>query len=190
MELDNRTFTTGRERGLKSQGGRYVWVACSLCGTERWVSFDVKNNRPRSAHCTSCGNRARHLRAGTYFGSVSWTPGLLHEKVGYVRVKLREDDPFYSMANVSGYALQHRLVMAEHLGRCLEKTELVHHKNGIKDDNALSNLMVFSRESHLSRHSKESFEVVELRERVALLEAELVKLRSQVEVEKCWTSRV
>jgi len=79
-----------------------------------------------------------------------WISGKQKARGGYIRVWLDENSPYYLMTDHHGTVMEHRLVMAQHLGRCLEKWEIVHHKGtkypmGSKEDkadNRLENLQL------------------------------------------------
>jgi hypothetical protein len=94
-----------------------------------------------SLRCPACGRR--HALENH---------GIAPDGNGYIRVILRPNDPFIGMTGSRRQVVEHRLVMAKSLGRCLDEGEQVHHKNGIRDDNRLENLELLTKSEHSRLH--------------------------------------
>lgn len=91
----------------------------------------------------------------------NWKGGRKKNVDGYVFVK-NYNHPF---CNVDKYIFEHRLVMEKHLGRYLTPEEVVHHINGIKDDNRIENLMLFANGSgHRKFHEGQIEKKIEKKE--------------------------
>lgn len=72
----------------------------------------------------------------------SWKGGRGPAPGGYIGVFVPGEDPLRCMAANDGRVMEHRLVMARSIGRALLPHENVHHINGDKTDNRLSNLQL------------------------------------------------
>ena len=133
----------GSEIGYKDESHTFVWLACPDCGRLRWIL--LKNGGPQRLMCKHCarfGQRSEHWAGGR------------NAHGQYVRLRLHESDFFYSMADPRGRVFEHRLIMAKHLGRCLQPWEVVHHKNGVGDDNRIANLALTMNGIHVSEHRR------------------------------------
>lgn len=163
----------------------FIWVACKDCGKERWVEY-VKG-KPQFFRCRSCAGKGRHQSVETKLKisqnklaekrALGWK-----DKNGYTVIRLYEDNFFYPMAHCNGYVLEHRLVVAKALGRCLHRWEIVHHKRGYaKDDNRYPETLQLVSDDRHKQITILGNEILYLQKRVTLLEAEITLLRAQLE---------
>jgi len=75
--------------------------------------------------------------------SPNWKGGKEITKAGYVRLWISRDER----------VLEHRRLMENHLGRKLNRDEVVHHINGNNSDNRLANLQLTTFSEDIRRHN-------------------------------------
>lgn len=116
------------------------------------------------ASALRCGSRSHNWKGGRVSSGVK----------GYVRVWVTTlsaaEANLAQMADRTGYIYEHRLVIARSLGRPLVKGEIVHHLNGITDDNRLENLELVAPSTHGPAN----------RAVVIRLQAEIARLQSRI----------
>lgn len=80
-----------------------------------------------------------------------WKGGTIIRIDGYVIVR-RGSIP--KSAKGARYTLLHRLVVEKFIGRKLLRSEIIHHKDGNKQNNDISNLEITSHREHAKTHFK------------------------------------
>ncbi len=104
---------------------------CPACRGEAQKTPCVDCGEPSNKDCVRCKNCVD--QTGT--ANPNWRGGKYYNKKGYI-MRLVSDRK---------YVFEHVLVMEELLGRKLHQRENVHHLNGVKDDNRLDNLELWTK---------------------------------------------
>lgn len=108
-------------------GTRKYWLCLCECGKHTEViSASLTKGKTKSCGCAR--GDANRGKIGN-----NWKGGRHLDEQGYVRIW-----------NGSKYVKEHSLVMIEKIGRSLLKNEMIHHINGIKNDNRIENLELWS----------------------------------------------
>lgn len=165
----------GYEVGIRNCH-KYFWQVCRDCGKEWWVYST--NDKPMFDRCSVCAQNNCYFLGKRREKSSQWKGGKTKTPAGYIKVRIYLDDPFYPMA-IASYILEHRLVMAQSLGRCLQKWEGVHHRNGIKDDNRLENLQLVDRHNHKTDLSAMQQRIDQLERENRLLAWQLQEVKNE-----------
>ncbi|UOF78251.1 homing endonuclease [Caudoviricetes sp.] len=115
----------------RPKGGAYF--TCK-CGKEFYrPSSCVKLGRTKfcSKHCAALSSR------GVSRNSIPIEKRWRKNKKGYIFSTIRRKR-----------IMQHRYVVEKHIGRPLQKHEIIHHINGIKTDNRIENLHITNNKEH------------------------------------------
>ena len=156
---------------LKSGSEKKVVLVCDLCGKEtitlwhNYIQYQRKNGWTGNSKCQPCAARntgirmkgkrnPRILSRNTRTGSASqnWKGGKYIDLHGYVMVLVRHGKRLEGESGWARYKKEHIVLIEEHLGRTLGKSEIVHHINGDKQDNRLENLWVSTHSEHRKAH--------------------------------------
>jgi hypothetical protein len=174
-EPDNITHKLGDQAKAIAVGkhghGVYVWTACPKCGFTRWVEKYEPHHT--NGYCQKCSNK--YIKRGKRTNTREVYDG-------YQLARLEKTDPFYCMTRKDGYVMEHRLVVARAIGRPLLKTEVVHHKNGIRNDNRYPDNLELT--PSLSAHSAITRQCMDcgLRKEIRLLHWQIKELREQLQI--------
>lgn len=128
---------------ILSKENHYNWKGglgeCKIC-SEKLSSYGSRTGYCRECYAKNCSG---------IFAS-NWRGGRKNNN-GYVMIHAKS----HPNCDRDGYVREHRLVMESHIGRFLEKGEVVYHLNRVRDDNRIENLSILSKVEHDRHHAIE-----------------------------------
>jgi hypothetical protein len=160
-------WNKGRVKRMEERKGRAI--TCHVCGKKTWKP-DAWIRKSNATYCSrECNGvvRGRELSKHAHKGRAAWTA---ESTASYLTKMTGEKNPawkggvtyfrkhgnykpikyvrcpveFLPMARKDGYVMEHRLIVARAMGRCLLRTEVVHHVNHDPQDIRLENLELFA----------------------------------------------
>ncbi len=161
-----------------------------FCSKECHTKGNYRPDRTGKRHKDNSRKKMADAATGKFLreNSSQWKGGRYYSATGYVYVMVDILDPVrqaLAQTMLAGkknqtYVLEHRVEAAAKLGRAILDSEVVHHLNGVKDDNRQENLVVQGRKGHTQKHRETERELRRLRKLVKELEAENSSLRSKL----------
>jgi hypothetical protein len=133
---------------IRKGGGKYCSRDCTKKGENREcpvcsTSFYVTQSAIRKGEGTYCSRKCSNpFRGSKGEKNGNWKDGKHTRSDGYVMVRVSTDK----------YELEHRVVMADHIGRELLPNEQVHHINRQRNDNRIENLELTTISDHIKDH--------------------------------------
>jgi len=125
-----------------------IEIYCKECG-KKILTYPSRIGRKKycSHSCRAKNNPKKFKKGHKYFPSPK-NKGIYNHTSGYIHI-LSPNHPF---KDIRGYVAEHRLIMEKHINRYLKKEEVVHHINGIRNDNRIENLILFKNNSEHGKH--------------------------------------
>jgi hypothetical protein len=144
-------------------------IVCPVCGTEKFkpASWLKSIKIPTCSRRCNGMLRIKTLIPHSHKGHLGWTPegiarirasmtgpnnpswkgGVTYfrKKGNYKPIKYVRCPPvFHAMARKDGYVMEHRLMVAQEIGRPLLRVEVVHHEDHNPQNNVLTNFLLFA----------------------------------------------